>query len=213
MNNFDFEFLISALSMPREQAPSSGLRSDIPNRPRVRPIELEGPGKTAAVMLLIFGEPNQDSRLVFTRRNSKLKNHAGQISFPGGRQDHGEELQDTAVRETEEEIGIRRHDIRIAGALDSVYIPPSDFTIHPFVGCYAGFPHFKKSDEEVAEVIDASINHLLEPETLKFGEVQAPGGPVDVDYYDVDGHQIWGATAIVLNEFLRRLKANFERTF
>ena len=113
---------------------------DVPelNRPRQRPAELPGEGRFAAVMLLLypFGTTNgkQEIRLVLTRRHRGLSKHAGQISFPGGRQDKGESLQAAALRETSEEIGVRPEEIEILGELKPVYIPPSDFTVFPFVG-------------------------------------------------------------------------------
>ena len=182
------------------------LLTDIPNRPATRPVELAGEGRIGAVLLLVVAI-KQDPQIVLTRRSSRLRNHAGQISFPGGRQDGNESLQDTALRETEEEIGVGRDSIEILGQLSSVYIPPTDFTIFPFVGCCDEIPKFLRSADEVAEVVVAPLEGLLSPNAVQFGQVVSPNGLVNAQYFDVGGHRVWGATGIVLNEFLQRLIA------
>jgi 8-oxo-dGTP pyrophosphatase MutT (NUDIX family) len=185
---------------------------DVPelHRPRHRPTELPGEGRTAAVMLLLYQHSSSRGRrginLVLTRRHERLAKHAGQISLPGGRQDEGESLRTTAVRETSEEIGVNVEDIEILGELNPVYIPPSDFTVSPFVGWHAGQPNFVRSEREVDEIIEVSLKHLLTPETMVEGEVEIPDGKkLRVPYYQVEHHQVWGATALILGEFIERL--------
>ena len=185
---------------------------DVPelHRPRHRPIELPGEGRIAAVMLLLYQHASSGGRpginLVLTRRHQRLTKHAGQISLPGGRQDEGESLRTTAVRETSEEIGVNVEDIEILGELNPVYIPPSDFTVSPFVGWHASQPSFVRSEREVDEIIEVSLAHLLAPETMVEGEVEIPGGrKLRVPYYQVENHQVWGATALILGEFIERL--------
>ena len=185
---------------------------DVPDlhRPRHRPAELPGSGRTAAVMLLLYqaersGDPT-DISLVLTRRHERLTKHAGQISFPGGRQDEGESLLKTAVRETTEEIGVREKDIEILGELNSIYIPPSDFTVSPFVGWHDDRPVFVRSQREVEEIIEVPLRCLLDPETLVEGEVTTPEGKkLRVPCYLFGQHQVWGATALILGEFIERL--------
>lgn len=185
---------------------------DVPklHRPRHRPVDLPGKGRIAAVMLLLYPPASSDDRLdinlVLTRRHKRLTKHAGQVSLPGGRQDQGESLQATAVRETSEEIGVHAGDIEILGEMNPVYIPPSDFTVSPFVGWHANQPSFVRSEREVDEIIEVSLRHLLAPETMVEGEVEIPGGStLRVPYYQVENHQVWGATALILGEFIERL--------
>lgn len=185
---------------------------DVPklNRPRHRPVELPGEGRTAAVMLLLYPTASSNDRLdiniVLTRRHKQLTKHAGQISLPGGRQDEGESLRTTAVRETSEEIGVHAEDIEILGELNPVYIPPSDFSVAPFVGWHANPPSFVRSEREVEEIIEVSLQHLLAPDTMVEGEVEIPGGnKLRVPYYQVEHHRVWGATALILGEFIERL--------
>ena len=188
-------------------------RVDVPklNRPRSRPAGLPGQGQIAAVMILMYpGSPDnvaeREPNLVLTKRHSNLSKHAGQISFPGGRQDSGESLEQTALRETFEEIGISQNQIEVLGQLNSVYIPPSDFTVTPFVGWYDRPPNFVRSEAEVAEIIETSIAHLLDPTTMVFGDVKIEDGrTMSVPYYQIDAHQVWGATALIVSELVERL--------
>ena len=190
---------------------------DVPelDRPVIRPSELPGPGRIAAVMIMVYpgstanGSVNSglaDSNLVLTKRNSNLSKHASQISFPGGQQDNNEALQQTALRETAEEIGIAPSEIDVLGQLNSVYIPPSDFTVTPFVGWHVNQPRFVRCETEVEEIIETSIAHLLKPSTLTFGLItRGDGADLNVPFYNVGPHRVWGATAIMLGEFIERL--------
>ena len=112
----------------------------------------------------------------------------------------------TAIRETQEEIGVPANEIEVIGQLNPVYIPPSDFTVTPFVGWHSGQPRFVRSEEEVDQIIEAPLAHLLLPSTLIFGDIMhSTGESLRVPYYQVGNHKIWGATAIMLGEFIERL--------
>ena len=184
-------------------------RVDIPelNRPMSRPEELPGRGRFAAVMMLIYSQlDNHELILVLTKRHAGLSKHAGQISFPGGQQDDGESLLHTALRETREEIGIANNEIEVLGKLNPVYIPPSDFSVTPFVGWHQGQPGFTLSEYEVEQVIAVPLAHLIEPATLVTGDViVATGQALNVPYYQVNEHRVWGATAIMLGELIERI--------
>ena len=188
---------------------------DVPslNRPRQRPVELPGEGKEAAVLFLVYRGQQGRPSIVLTRRRNDMSKHPGQIALPGGRQDANETLQQTALRETEEEIGVDLESIEILGRLNQVYIPPSDFTVTPFVGWLAGDAKFVRAEYEVAEILEVSIEFLLNPGTLVMGEVSTwnkedPSKPrkIQAPYYAVGAHQVWGATAIMLDEFLDRIR-------
>ena len=100
-----------------------------------------------------------------------------------------------------------RNEIEILGRLNPVYIPPSDFTVTPFVGWSSNPPHFVRSPDEVAEIIQAPISHLVDPATLKIGDISTAKGVVkNVPFYEVNQHRVWGATAIMLGEFIERIK-------
>ena len=190
---------------------------DVPelNRPRSRPAEMKGVGRVAAVLLLFFedsGRPDSksDSRIVLTKRQAGLANHGGQISFPGGRKEGEESLWETATRESFEEIGVLQSKVELLGELNPVYIPPSDFTVSPFVGWHSGPPEFVRCEDEVAEIIEVSLSHLLEPETLQFGDIESASGMnINVPFYTVgknQEHRVWGATAIMLGEMIERIR-------
>lgn len=185
---------------------------DVPHlvRPRLRPDDLPGEGRQAAVMVLLFPDGldfHSDTNLVLTRRHDHLTNHAGQISLPGGRQEEGESLIRTALRESTEEIGVLAEKIEVLGKLNQVYVPPTDFTVVPFVGWHDDPPEFIRSESEVAEIIETSLEHLLRPETLVHGTINTEDGTeLLVPYYQVEDHRVWGATAIILSELIERLR-------
>jgi len=172
-----------------------------------RPPTKTGRPRIGCVMLLLYCHEEQ-FHIVLTRRRENLNAHAGQISFPGGRLEPGETFVETALRETHEEIGVAPETVQLLGELSSIYIPPSDFEVHPFVGWVAHGrpPSFIPQESEVAEVLQVPLSHLLNPETRKVGCREFQGTPVEIPYFDVDGHVVWGATAIMLSEFVERLR-------
>jgi 8-oxo-dGTP pyrophosphatase MutT (NUDIX family) len=172
-----------------------------------RPPELPGEPRVGGVLLLLYCH-EQIMHLVLTRRRDDLTSHAGQISFPGGRREANETAVQAALRETEEEIGVSAATISILGELTSIYIPPSDFEVHPFVGWVIGGkrPSFVPEAREVAEIIEVPLHHLLDPHTREAGPIPVRGATYTVPYYNVNGHKVWGATAILLSEFLERLR-------
>ncbi len=180
-----------------------------------RPPQMPGEPRVAGVLLLLYCH-NQTMHLVLTRRRDDLNAHAGQISFPGGRQEAGETAVQAALRETEEEIGVPSKDISILGELTSIYIPPSDFEVHPFVGWAKDGkrPYFVPEVREVAEIIEVPLTYLLEPNTREVGPMLVRGASYTVPFYNIDGrHKVWGATAILLSEFLERLRQTANGSF
>jgi mutator protein MutT len=185
------------------------------DRPQKRPSDLPGDGKVAAVLALFCDQGNDEKPdslptmpdLLLTQRAINLTNHGGQISFPGGRLEPGESTQQAAIRETEEEIGVHESKIELFGQLTSVYIPPSDFTVTPYVGVIRGEPNFKCCPREVEKIVRAPLNQLMEPEALTSGMVtRSNGETLKVPCYRIGGHQIWGATAIMVGELVERLR-------
>lgn len=182
-------------------------RSMVPMaRNNKRPSSLKGSARVGAVLLLLYCK--QDAlHVVLTRRRDDLNSHAGQISFPGGRQEPQETLQRTALRETDEEIGVPETAVTLLGNLADIYISPSDYEVHPFVGWFHNGkrPSFQPAVTEVSEILEVPLIHLLQPETRKTGPWEFRGMTLTVPYYDVDGQMVWGATAVMLSEFLGRL--------
>lgn len=188
---------------------------DVPalNRPRSRPEKKAGVGRVAGVLLLFYDfdvENDPNLHIVLTKRQADLSNHGGQISFPGGRQEGEETLWETAARESFEEIGIVGNQIEMLGELNPVYIPPSDFTVYPFIGWHIGRPKFVRCEDEVAEIIEVPLAQLLDSKTLQFGDIESASGMnINVPFYavgNIQQHRVWGATAIMLGEMIERIR-------
>ena len=177
------------------------------SRPQTRPLELSGAGREAAVMLLISPDcKTQSPSIVLTRRKDTLQHHPGQISLPGGSREAGETIQQTALREVEEEIGVAPETIEIIGTLNRIYVPPSDFTVAPLVGWLTAKPDFAIQAEEVDQLIVVPIAELLDPSNRQFSSVTSDSHQRDVPWFALLGQQVWGATAIVLDDFAQRLQ-------
>jgi 8-oxo-dGTP pyrophosphatase MutT (NUDIX family) len=164
---------------------------------------LDAHGETeAAVLVPIYGWPKNPG-LVFTERRHDLRRHAGEISFPGGRRDPGEELMDTALREAEEEISLSRDEVDVVGALPPVGTFVTSYKVHPFVGEIDTGLGFEPNPAEVESVLLASIDDLVAGYEKR--RLVRRGVPFRTDCYDVGGKVIWGATARILGLLLARL--------
>ena len=157
--------------------------------------------RTAAVLLLLYPF-NMGVAVPLTVRASGLARHAGQISLPGGASDPGETLVDTALREAAEEIGVDPGSVRVLGELTPVHVIVSGFTLHPVVGVTDVRPVFVPAPEEVAEVLEVSLDDLRDASRIRHGTRIREGVAVEYPYFDLLGHQVWGATAMVLGELI-----------
>ena len=167
-------------------------------------LALDAHGRTeAAVLVPMHGWPRNPG-LVFTERRSDLSRHAGEISFPGGRQDEGEELIETALREAEEEIGLPRDNVEIAGALPPIGTFVTNYKITPFVGLIAEGMRFQPNASEVESVIVASLEDLAAAYAKR--RLVRRGVPIKTDTYLLGDKLIWGATARILAMLFERLK-------
>jgi len=175
-------------------------------RPRgVRPPDKAGHPRQGAVLVVLY-DRDGDTHLVLTRRRDDLNDHAGQISFPGGRREDGEFLKATALREAEEEIGLRPANLTILGRLTCLYIPPTDYEVYPFVAWHDGRPLFRRQLGEVDQIIEVSLSYLLDPANQHEEPWDYRGMIIQVPFYLVESHKVWGATAMMLSEFLERLR-------
>jgi 8-oxo-dGTP pyrophosphatase MutT (NUDIX family) len=175
-------------------------------RPRgTRPPEMPGQPKQGAVLLIAYTK-NGESYLVLTRRRDDLNAHAGQISFPGGQREPGETMQSAAFREADEEIGVSTPALEFLGELTTIYIPPTDFEVHPFVAWHRDAPIFTPQDQEVAEILEVPISHMMDPSTHHEETWDFQGYKIEVPFYLVGPHKVWGATATIMSEFLERLQ-------
>jgi len=177
-------------------------------RTQRRTPEMPGAARLGGVLILLY-HWQDDLYVVLTRRQDGLQFHAGQISFPGGRHEPPETLQMTALREAHEEVGVSPDKIEVIGPLTPLYIPPSDFEVHPFVGWYRNGqrPSFTPDSREVAEIIETPLGGLLDPATRRHEPWEWRGSRIEVPYFAIQGHKVWGATAMMLSELVERLLA------
>ena len=162
-------------------------------------------GRIDAAVLVPLYEHDDDVHAVFTRRREDLRRHGGEISFPGGRQDHGDEdLVTTALREAEEEIGLPPDAVEVLGALQPTPTIATNYAIYPFVGRIESGHTWKPSAGEVAEVLEFSLSDLKAGYGRK--RLLRRGVPFRTDVYCVGDNLIWGATARILGDLLDRVE-------
>ena len=163
---------------------------------------MDAPGhKDAAVLVPLYRDP---LTAVFTERRADLRRHAGEISFPGGRQDEpDEDLRVTALREAEEEIGLPRSAVTLQGALPPVGTFVTNYKIHPFVGLIDAGKTWELQPSEVEIVLEFAVADLVRGHEMK--RLVRKGVPIKTPTYTVDGHLVWGATARIVQELLERL--------
>jgi 8-oxo-dGTP pyrophosphatase MutT (NUDIX family) len=161
-------------------------------------------GRTdSAVLAPLFADDAGDLHAVFTRRRDDLSRHAGEISFPGGRQDPGETLLETALREAHEEVGLPPEAVDVLGALEPTPTFVTNYAIYPFVGLIEPGFEWVIGETEVAEVLELKLSDLR----AGYGErrLVRKGIPFRTPTFEVGGHLVWGATGRVLQDLLARL--------
>ena len=160
---------------------------------------------SSAVLILLFKEKNV-FKYYLTLRSNDVGKHKGQISLPGGSQEKNESLEFTAIRETEEEIGINKDTIYIIGKLTKLFVPVSGFCIYPFVGWTNKIPKIKPSNE-VKKVFNVKISELLDRNNEKRKQIVINNKITEIPYFNLRNKEVWGATAMILSEFKKILKS------
>ncbi len=163
--------------------------------------------REAAVLMPLFEKEPDDWHMIFIRRTSShIKDkHAGQIGFPGGKKESTDpDLLYTALRETEEEIALNLIDVEVLGPLTPLYITVSKFMVHPYVAWCRSRPTLTPQESEVEEILEMPLARFADPEVIHSTRIQLQSGIVlnHVPAYRIDGYVIWGATAMILREFL-----------
>lgn len=178
---------------------------------RPRPSKIPANAKESAILALFY--PNNDNwSLALIQRNNDNPNdrHSGQISFPGGRRENTDKnLQETALREAEEEIGVIKEDIQILGALTDLYIPVSNFKVQGYVGVLPYTPDFIPNKSEVRTILQPTLKSLRDKNNIRHIDMEInPRITIKgVPYFAVDEHVVWGATAMMISEILVMLEA------
>lgn len=197
-NITDFEVFISG-RLKDLPGRSSHLKLASVNRPVYEP---EGNYRTGSVMLLV-NNINNIPHLVMIQRAEDGKVHSGQIAFPGGKAEPDESLALTATRELEEEIGIANGSINIIGQLSRIYIPPSNYMVYPFIAIQIQTSVFLTNQNEVKEIFEIPLHRLIENRTIIQGlQHQTTRGLITAPAFRIGNLVIWGATAMILSEFI-----------
>lgn len=173
----------------------------MPTRPGWRIDHYPEDARIAAALLLLYPR-DHDVAIPLTVRASGLARHAGQISLPGGATDPGEALAAAALREAAEEIGVNPETVRVLGELTPVHVIVSGFTLHPVVAVTDTRPEFFAAPGEVEEIVEVALEELRDASRIRRGTHVREGVAVEYPYFDLAGHQVWGATAMVLGEFV-----------
>jgi len=154
----------------------------------------------SAVLILLYPK-NNTFNFILTLRSNKVESHKGQISLPGGVQEKNESLEQTALRETNEEIGVLPKIIELLGNLSTIYIPFSGFNIYPYVGWTESVPDLQASEDEVEKIIEVSIDELIDDTNQRKKNTTIRGVPVTMPYFNLNNEIVWGATSMILSEF------------
>jgi len=160
--------------------------------------------RTRRSAVLICFYPYQDSiYLPLILRPQYDGVHAGQMAFPGGRMERFDEnLTRTALREAQEEVGIRVSDVQVLGLLTELFIPPSNFFVQPVVGMLPYRPDFYPDPHEVEAVVEVDLETLTDETIVGDSQIEVRGVIVDAPFYEIQGHRVWGATAMMISELL-----------
>ncbi|HUF53262.1 MAG TPA: CoA pyrophosphatase [Dehalococcoidia bacterium] len=172
------------------------------------PRAIDNPSTTPAAVLLLLREVEDETHVVFTARAATVKDHKGQMCFPGGGSDETDPTPEaTALRETFEEIGVRSETVRIIGQLDDM-VTVSNFRVTPFVGVIENGKEcsYEICDDEVTRVVEVPLSFLMEDGNMELEVREHHGREVLVPAFSYNGHRIWGATARMLHQLIELVR-------
>lgn len=209
--NFD-TFLKSISKI--EYIPLPGLASQVKMSPVYRlelakqQRKLMEDAREAGVMALFYPDLERDTRLILILRKTYSGVHSAQVGFPGGKLElEDPSIEYAALRETFEEVGVPIEDMTVLKALTSVYIPPSNFIVYPFLGITHKTPQFLKQDDEVEDLIEVTLSDFINDDNVGSQMIMTSfGKEVEVPIFKLNGHTVWGATAMILSEIKDLLK-------
>ena len=163
--------------------------------------------RKAGVMALFYPNHLGETYLILILRKTYKGVHSSQVGFPGGKyEDDDPDLEYTALRETYEEVGVPIIDMKVLKALTKLYIPPSNFTVSPYIAITKQTPQFIKQDDEVEALIEVSLSHFLDNNRSDVNVMTSMNKELEVPAFTLNGHIVWGATAMMLSELKDLLK-------
>jgi 8-oxo-dGTP pyrophosphatase MutT (NUDIX family) len=200
----------AAVPARRRHLSLAEVEAALQSAPPAQPSDREGTGATASAVLVPLYEVDGEVVVVLTRRAQHMRSHRGEVAFPGGRQEPGEDLWATALREAEEEVALDPASVTRVGELDHLRTVTSHSFIVPFVGVLDGVPDLVASPAEVEHVLHVPLAELLADDV--FREERWGVAPMDrpIFFFDVVGDTIWGATAAMLRNLLCLLTGTYD---
>ena len=201
----DFTTFIEKLSLRlKKPLPGQDAHDKMASESRLK-LKMPSPNertRESAVLILFYPSENQISIPLILRPQYDGV-HGGQMAFPGGRvEKEDENLIRTAMREAQEEIGVRLTDIEVIGQLTKLFIPPSNFNVQPVIGYMNHKPDFYPDAREVDKVIEIALEEIINPKIIGRKILNIRGVEIDAPYYQIQEHTVWGATAMMISELL-----------
>lgn len=204
LNNENFGRFTKAITdRLKKPLPGEKAHEKMASRVRLKELKFHNDKSKARLssVLILFYKDASILKTVFILRQTYDGVHSGQVSFPGGRKEEDDKsLVETALREAQEEVNIVPNEVHILGTLTEMFIPPSNYLVLPIVGYQDTRPDFKPEKSEVAQIIESDLSFLFDSSKIKETEIDVRGYKIQAPYFDVDGHVIWGATAMILSE-------------
>lgn len=199
---------LTARLSERMAAPLPGLEAQLQmaSGVRVKAVKHSMPdtskARIGAVLIALYPDETGAVRTVLMKRPDYDGTHAGQVSFPGGKQEKEDaNVVETALREADEEVNIKPDQVNVIGQLTELYIPPSNFLVHPIVGILEKPPMLIPDKHEVQSIHVPELNYLLRDDIIDERDIVLRSGfKMRTPYFEVDGHTVWGATAMIIAE-------------
>jgi 8-oxo-dGTP pyrophosphatase MutT (NUDIX family) len=203
VDSFDtlIERLAERLQLPLPGANAHNLMRAIPTGTNFTNFQHKTQPKPGSVLILLYSE-NGNINFPLIQRPVYTGAHSGQVSFPGGKAEPGEDVITTALREGQEEIGIDPASISIIGKLSDFFVIPSNFMVSPIVAYTRASPVFVPDNKEVESILIGNVNELIQDDAIKSKEIIAAGRfNMIAPHFEIESQIVWGATAMMLNEF------------
>lgn len=198
---------IETAFLPGEQAHAKMAPPE--RREIMKTLDLKAKNPKEAAVMMLFYPRNEQANLILIIRNAYPGVHSSQIAFPGGKIEKSDaSFAETALRETEEEVGIAPDQITVVRAFSQVYIPPSNFLVHPFLGYSCEELIFKPDPNEVAGIIEMPLDHFLDDNNVETEQMSTSySESIGVPVFTSNEHRVWGATAMMMSELKDVLKS------